>query len=283
MAQHIRRTSLFVLLIVFAVTFSVNAAAYQTHNLANQPTNKPRVINFPYGVHVDLHILFGFGYIFNCTTDFEYFSTPFSFNTPVGLGVDVRFMEWFSLYTALTFQYELQSFSFSNPKTALLTDYTQVFYHNLQLSMPVMIKFYPFVYKSDNYERMYFACGLIAHFSPARFYKSVVKTADNEGNEIETNVIYGNALRDAVQPLFPSACYVPANIGLRLSVGNTFLFKDTAGIGLEFFVQHLFIPTINGYLSQPKFEIGGTPFVDFNLTLGFSFSIAIRTFSSNVQ
>ena len=127
---------------------------------------------------------------------------------------------------------------------------------------------------------MFFSAGLVAHFSPARFYQSTTETKDKDDKTLDTKTQYGNANTDSISGLFPSSCYVPANVGIRLSMGNTFLFKNKGGIGLEIYIQHLFIPTINGYLSSPQYITTDKPFVDFNFTIGLSFSIAIVAYNN---
>ena len=268
MARLTLKNSLCTIVLLLAVTFCGYAAESRSQNEIKPFITIPDKRVFGYGTFVDLYIPFGIGYVANISTDMTRMEQLYALHVPIGLCVDTRFIAWFSIFSGVEFLYELQSFR-QNPQNE--EDPTiRHFYHNLQLEIPIVVKFYPFVSKGDQYENMYFGVGLLAHFSPARFYSI------NDGD----GIAYGNVYTDANEAMIPSAAYPPANVGLRLAMGNTFMFRDKAGFGLELYLNYLFVPTICGYWSDPNYIIKDDPFLDFNLTVGIAFSIAIRAYSS---
>ena len=268
MAQLMRRNKLCTIVLLLAVTFCGYAAQSVSRDETKPFITIPDKRVFGYGTFVDLYIPFGIGYVANISTDMTRMEQLYGLHVPIGLCVDTRFVAWFSIFSGVEFLYELQSFR----QSALNEGDPSIrhIYHNLQLEVPLVVKFYPFVSKGDQYENMYFAAGLLAHFSPARFY----------GVNAGDGIVYGNVYTDTNESMIPAAAYPPANVGIRLGMGNTFMFRDKAGFGMELYLNYLFIPTVCGYWSDPNYIISDNPYLDFNLTVGIAFSVAIRAYSS---
>ena len=255
MVQLIQKNKIFIFIIFL---FLINNAYSQSNVDKDIPY-------FGFGTHINVHINLGISYIVNLSTDMDNKSEHFNLDVPFGIAIDTRFIEWFSLYGGIEVLYCVNSFS-----TGYFGSINYYYIHNLLVRLPYIVRFYPFVYKSEQYENIFLSAGVVINFSPLSYY--YIKNDDK--------TYYGNIYNSKRSFVLPSDMYSPANIGLRLSMGNNFSISNKNYFGLELYLLYLFIPTINGYVNGLNYNLGGDTLLNFSLSVGIVLSIGIKAYTS---
>ena len=134
------------------------------------------------------------------------------------------------------------------------------------IRFPFIVKFYPMVYKSDDYANFYLSSGLLIHFWPLNYYK-----IDRENEQF-----IGNSYFDKNDFMPPTNCWNIANLGIRLSIGNQFSISKRALFGLELYFLYLFLPYLNGYYFNNNYNIGEQVLVEFTASVGISITFGIK-------
>lgn len=216
---------------------------------------------FGWTTSVDILINSGISYNFKITTDYNNQAQLFSLDVPFSVGVDTRFIEWFSLYGSLEVLYSVNSY-----KNNLQNKENLYYIHSMFIRLPFIVKFYPMVYKSDDYANFYLSSGLVLHFWPINYYQIY-----------RENIIFsGNSYFNRNDFMPPLNSYNIANIGIRLSVGNQFKMSKRGIFGLELYFLYLFLPYLNGYYFNNNYNLGGPVIIEFTGMVGITLTFGIR-------
>ena len=211
---------------------------------------------------VRLFINTGISYNFKITTDYSSQIDSLFLDVPLCVGVDTRFIEWFSIYSGVDFLYGLHSLK------ETIDSETYIFYlHNMFIRIPFIIKFYPFIYKDQAYLNFYLGLGVFAHFWPLNCYYIIP-----ENNAI----LLGNSYQPSHKKMPPGNIYTPANIGFKFSIGNHFPVSYRTLFGIELYFNYLFIPYVNGYYFNQNYNRGNAVILEFNASVGILISIGIN-------
>ena len=221
---------------------------------------------FGYESNVTIYGAIGVSYNFPASNiQLIQYKEYYSFNTPLSFGINIQFIEWWSLYIETGFVYNLSGYKEIRDNNSL------VFYnHNFKINLPISARFYPMVYRGEKYENFFLSIGLIAGFHPVNYFLVVRNNKDtitadgyNTDNEI-----------------FPApSIYMPVNPGIKVVMGNAYKVSEKALIGLDVFSEFLFIPIKNGYLAKPVYkDITGKVPIEFSVSIGISITIGYRVF-----
>lgn len=216
---------------------------------------------FGWNTTVNILINMGISYNFKISTDYNNQAQLFSLDIPFSVGVDTRFIEWFSLYGLLEFSYSLNSY-----KIPFLNKENLYYIHSMYIRLPFIVRFYPLVYKSDDYANFYLSAGLILHFWPLNYYWI----------QRESSNFIGNSYFDNNQFMPPVNSYSIVNTGIRLSIGNQFNMSKRGLFGLELYFLYLFLPYVNGYYFNNNYNIGGPVILEFTASVGIIITFGIR-------
>lgn len=210
-----------------------------------------------------IRLYFSTGASYNFDISLRSFSqtAPVFFDIPFRIAVDVRFINWFSLYAGLETVYAFHLNEYEHENLRLQN-------HNMYIRLPFLVRFYPMVFNNENYQNVYLAVGGFAHFWPVQFYN--VYDSDEEETTVE------NGYFPMHSDLPPAHVYSPANAGLSFAVGNSFPFGKNMLFGLELFMNYMFLPYKNGYYANPAFQIDNWVMLNFYANIGIMISIGIE-------
>ncbi len=197
-------------------------------------------------------------YNYKISTDFSYQTNGVFMTIPLEFNFDFRFIEWFSINPGISFVYGINTYTGVHENNTI-----SFFNHNLFIRLPIQIKFYPMVYKNDNYANFFLGVALFPHFWVANGYYY----------ELNNKYFYGSRYSPDHKTMPPGGIYTPVNLGLKLSIGNSFLVAKNTYLGLELFADYLFIPIVNGYYNDINFKINDNVILDFSGSIGVSLSI----------
>lgn len=206
----------------------------------------------------------GVSYTFPITTDYISQIDIGTINIPLSFGFDIRFKDWLSLYTGTDFIYGIHF----TKRTIDGINY-EYYFHNMFIQIPLLVKFYIMYDKDPAYSNFYIGLGGFLHFWPVNFY--YIKT--------NTDLIHsGNTYNPAHSEIPPGNIYTPINIGLKVAIGNHFYVSDRTLLGLEFYLNYLFIPTVNGYYFGQNYNRGNAIILEFSGSIGMIISIGFDMF-----
>ncbi|HNZ26928.1 MAG TPA: hypothetical protein PLG34_04125 [Spirochaetota bacterium] len=229
--------------------------------LHSAPAGDSDVQYFGWGTHINLHINLGISYNIRISTDVNNKSELFFLDVPLGFCLEFRFIEWFSIYGGTEALYAVHSY-----KTNFWGGETFYYIHNFWIRSPISVRFYPFVYKGEPYENFFLSVGTTLHFWPLGCY--YIRNND----DIYTGSIYS----PKTQYMPEKTVYAPANLGLKLSLGNNFNISEKSFFGLELYFIYLFIPYINGYVNG--YNLGGPTILEFSASVGVMLTIGIKAY-----
>lgn len=211
-----------------------------------------------YDRNVRLYISQGLAYNFNASTRMFDQSDLAFLEAPFRLAVDTRLVKWLSIYGGLDIVYSYHLYAYRG---------YEINKHNLFIRLPLHIRFYPMTLRDERYKNFYLSLGLFAHFWPVNGY--FINAGG--GRKFE-----GSAYRSDDNMLFPSEVYTKANVGLTISLGNSFVVRENVLFGLELFSNYLFIPFLNGYTTEPHFKIDDDVMLNFMVNVGIAFSFGFE-------
>jgi len=204
----------------------------------------------------------GVSYNFPIMTDYTSQTEMFFIDIPFSVCMDIRYFDWFSIYTGLELTYALHM------RNQIIDEANYTYYlHYLFIRFPLMVKFYPMVRKDEAYHNFYFAVGGLLHFWPLNLY---YVTVDSQA------IHSGNAYYPSHPEMPPGNIYTPVNIGFKAAIGNHFPINQRILLGMEFYINYLFIPFINGYYFGNNYNRGNLVILEFNGNIGVVFSIALN-------
>lgn len=211
--------------------------------------------------HLRLYLSQGLSYNFNVSRDM-FDRTDLAFlETPFRIALDVRVVKWLSIYSGVDFVYSYHLYSYNS---------YEINKHNLFIRLPLHLRFYPMSLRDERYKNFFLSFGFFAHFWPVNGYY-----INAGGGKIYQGSVYNST--DSM--LFPSSVYTPANVGLTISLGNSFLIRDRVLFGLELFSNYLFIPFLNGYRADPDFYLKESVMLNFMVNVGIAFSFGFELYN----
>ncbi len=216
-----------------------------------------------YTLQPSVRLLIGAGvaYNFPITTDYITQVETFNLDVPLNFGIDLRYVNWVSFYTGLEFYYNLHTYQ------RTIDDVGYTYYINsMFINIPFMAKFYPMYDKDKAYSNFYIGVGGFLNFWPVNTYYVTTNT-----DLIHT----GNCYSPVHRELPPGNIYTPANIGFRFSIGNHFYVTDSLLLGIEMFLNYLFLPVLNGYYFNDYYNRGNAVILEFKASIGIVLSIGI--------
>lgn len=224
-------------------------------------SQEQKIKYFGWSTTLNILINTGISYNFKITTDYNNQSQLFCFDVPLGIGIDTRFIEWFSLYGSVEFIYSINAY-----KIDIQNKQNLYYINSMFIRLPFIVKFYPLVYKSDDYANFYFSSGLLLSFWPINYY--IIRR--------ENEQFIGNSYFDKNDFMAPINSYTITNLGIRLSIGNQFNISKRGLFGLELYLLYLFLPYLNGYYFNNNYNIGGDVLVEFIMEIGITLTFGIR-------
>jgi hypothetical protein len=238
-----------IVLLLFIPLIDINSQIYYSNQLS-----------------VRLIISSGVDYNFPIKTDYVTQQEGISIDVPLNFCFDIRTTEWVSLYTGIEFYYDLHSYSQS------IDDENYTYYINsLFIRFPLMAKFYPMYDKDRAYNNFYIAIGGLLHTWPVNTYYVTAKSG----------IIHtGNCYSPTHSEMPPGTIYTHVNVGMRFAIGNHFYVSNISLVGIEMYLDYLFIPSINGYYFGVNYNRGNGIIMEFSGSIGVLLSIGIDLTSS---
>lgn len=237
---------LLILIFILSIFVKINAVNY-----------------FGYPFSVKFFTSISAAYNYKISTDYSYQTNGIFMTIPLDFSFDFRFIEWFSINPGISFLYGINSY------TSTYSSESIGFYnHNLFIRLPFTIKFYPMVYKSDSYANFFLGVGLYGYFWAVNGYYY-----ERNGKQY-----YGNRYSTSSALLPPDEIYTPANIGIKLSLGNNFQVAKNTFFGLELFADYLFLPICNGYYNNINYKPSGNVLLEFSGSVGVAVSIGFQVY-----
>lgn len=228
------------------IIFLLSFPAYSVS--ANLEMNETRIF-FQTGVGIAYDLDFGSDFFYN-TMNRTFFDVPLFFE------IDVRFLPVISLGTGISFIYNLHYY---------VQNEFDFYKNSLFIDIPFHVKFYPFSKIDNSYSSFYLGFGAFLRLWAVNTYAIYSKE----------NSYIGNAYEPGTNLVLPGECYMPANVGISLFLGNVMRLTEQFGLGIDLFLKYTFIPYVNGYLTQPNARDRSG-----NVALGFWADVGIKFFVS---
>lgn len=235
-------------LYIFLIFIVVNAFAQQKTTVTSQDNT------------VTLDAGIGVNYNFNFSFDSDIFSRSdiVFLDIPLSIGVDIRRNPYASFYTGLEIIYAYHLYKNLGH---------EIHNHNLYFRIPLMVKLYPLAIKDPKYWNFYVITGALLHFWAVNAYALEVD------NTFEGGIQYAPD-HDCLPP---GNIYTPANIGIKLGVGNSFPVAERVFLGLELYTTFYVIPFRNAYYFNENYiDYNGTIMINSMANVGLKFYAAFE-------
>ena len=207
----------------------------------------------------------GLSYNFNFNADLDSGTEIAFFDAPLALGVGFRIRRFLSIHTGIHTLYSYHNYKHKGG---------EIEQHSLLLDLPFELKFYPFAAREATHYHFAIGVGLFARFWPLNH---ITMTKNDEQYSF-------NAYTPTTTSIFPGDSYAIANVGTSVTLGNTFMFNERVGGGLELGLRYLFLPYINGYASKSPYRYAGkNPYLYFNGSIGFRAYLQFIISGSTIQ